>query len=46
LWRGVEILMGYFPIVDRAPNRGDEDDGFQLWIRRRDEYDRQGHGRG
>jgi predicted dithiol-disulfide oxidoreductase (DUF899 family) len=39
-WRGVEFLMGYYPILDRAPKGRDEDDGFQLWIRRRDEYDR------
>jgi predicted dithiol-disulfide oxidoreductase (DUF899 family) len=38
-WRGLEFLMGYYPILDRAPKGRDEDDGFQLWIRRRDEYD-------
>jgi predicted dithiol-disulfide oxidoreductase (DUF899 family) len=38
--RGVEFLMGYYPILDRAPNGRDEGDGFQLWIRRHDEYDR------
>jgi len=37
--RGVEFLMGYYPILDRAPKGRDEDDGFQLWIRRHDEYD-------
>ncbi|HKO83503.1 MAG TPA: DUF899 domain-containing protein [Actinomycetota bacterium] len=37
-WRGVEFLMGYYPILDRAPNGRDEDDGFQTWIRRHDEY--------
>jgi predicted dithiol-disulfide oxidoreductase (DUF899 family) len=30
--------MGYYPILDRAPRGRDEDDGFQLWIRRHDEY--------
>jgi predicted dithiol-disulfide oxidoreductase (DUF899 family) len=40
-WRGVEFLMGYYPILDRAPKGRDEDDGFQLWIRRHDEYDSQ-----
>jgi predicted dithiol-disulfide oxidoreductase (DUF899 family) len=40
-WRGVEFLMGYYPILDRAPKGRDEDDGFQLWIRRHDEYNRQ-----
>jgi predicted dithiol-disulfide oxidoreductase (DUF899 family) len=37
-WRGVEFLMGYYPILDRAPKGRDEGDGFQLWIRRHDEY--------
>ena len=37
--RGVEFLMGYYGILDRAPNGRDEGDGFQLWIRRHDEYD-------
>ena len=37
-WRGLEFLMGYYPILDRAPMGRDEDDGFQLWIRRHDEY--------
>jgi predicted dithiol-disulfide oxidoreductase (DUF899 family) len=39
-WRGVEFLMGYYPILDRAPKGRDEDEGFQLWLRRHDEYDR------
>ena len=38
-WRGLEFLMGYYPILDRAPKGRDEDEGFQLWIRRHDEYD-------
>jgi predicted dithiol-disulfide oxidoreductase (DUF899 family) len=37
-WRGVEFLMGYYPILDRVPKGRDEGDGFQLWIRRHDEY--------
>jgi predicted dithiol-disulfide oxidoreductase (DUF899 family) len=36
--RGVEFLMGYYPILDRAPKGRDEGDGFQLWLRRHDEY--------
>jgi predicted dithiol-disulfide oxidoreductase (DUF899 family) len=36
--RGVEFLMGYYPILDRAPKGRDEAEGFQLWIRRHDEY--------
>jgi predicted dithiol-disulfide oxidoreductase (DUF899 family) len=36
--RGVEFLMGYYPMLDRAPKGRDEGDGFQLWIRPHDEY--------
>jgi len=44
-WRGVEFLMGYYPILDRLPKGRDEDDGFQLWLRRHDEYGSQGRPR-
>jgi predicted dithiol-disulfide oxidoreductase (DUF899 family) len=37
-WRGAEFLMGYYPILDRAPKGRDEGDAFQTWIRRHDEY--------
>jgi predicted dithiol-disulfide oxidoreductase (DUF899 family) len=37
-WRGVEFLMPYYPILDRAPKGRDEGDAWQLWIRRHDEY--------
>ena len=40
-WRGLEFLMGYYPILDRAPKGRDESESWQLWIRRRDEYDSQ-----
>jgi predicted dithiol-disulfide oxidoreductase (DUF899 family) len=36
--RGVEFLMGYYPILDRAPTGRDEGEAFQTWIRRHDEY--------
>src|SRR5512132_377265 len=36
--RGVEPVMGYYPILDRAPKGRDEGDAPQTWIRRRDEY--------
>jgi predicted dithiol-disulfide oxidoreductase (DUF899 family) len=36
--RGVEFLMGYYPILDRMPNGRDEGEAFQTWIRRYDEY--------
>jgi predicted dithiol-disulfide oxidoreductase (DUF899 family) len=36
--RGVRFLMGYYPILDRAPKGRDEGEAFQTWIRRHDEY--------
>jgi predicted dithiol-disulfide oxidoreductase (DUF899 family) len=38
--RGLEFLMGYYPILDRAPRGRDEGDAAQVWIRRHDEYER------
>jgi predicted dithiol-disulfide oxidoreductase (DUF899 family) len=40
-WRGVEFLMGYYPILDRAPKGRDEGEAFQTWLRRHNEYDSQ-----
>ena len=37
-WRGVEFLMGYYPILDRMPKGRDEGDAWQTWLRRHDEY--------
>jgi predicted dithiol-disulfide oxidoreductase (DUF899 family) len=37
-WRGW-FLMGYYPILDRAPKGRDEGQEWQLWIRRHDEYE-------
>ena len=37
--RGIEFLMGYYPILDRAPKGRDEAEAWQLWIRRHDEYE-------
>jgi predicted dithiol-disulfide oxidoreductase (DUF899 family) len=39
--RGVEFLMGYYPILDHAPKGRDEGEAWQVWIRRHDEYDSQ-----
>jgi predicted dithiol-disulfide oxidoreductase (DUF899 family) len=36
--RGLEFLMGYYPILDRAPNGRGEGEAFQVWLRRHDEY--------
>jgi predicted dithiol-disulfide oxidoreductase (DUF899 family) len=38
-WRGLEFLMGYYPVLDHAPKGRDEGEAWQLWIRRHDEYD-------
>jgi len=37
--RGLEFLMGYYPILDRAPRGRDESDQSPGWLRRHDEYD-------
>jgi predicted dithiol-disulfide oxidoreductase (DUF899 family) len=37
--RGLEFLMGYYPILDRAPRGRDEGGAAQIWIRRHDEYE-------
>jgi predicted dithiol-disulfide oxidoreductase (DUF899 family) len=40
-WRGLEFIMGYYPVLDRAPKgRNEGDDDWQTWIRRHDEYGR------
>ena len=38
-WRGLEFLMGYYPILDHTPKgRLEGADDWQLWLRRHDEY--------
>jgi predicted dithiol-disulfide oxidoreductase (DUF899 family) len=38
-WRGLEFIMGYYPILDRTPKGRDEGAvDWQAWIRRHDEY--------
>jgi predicted dithiol-disulfide oxidoreductase (DUF899 family) len=36
--RGLEFLMGYYPILDRVP-KGRDETGSGHWVRRHDEYD-------
>jgi predicted dithiol-disulfide oxidoreductase (DUF899 family) len=36
--RGIEFLMPFYPILDRAPRGRDEGEDWQVWIRRHDEY--------
>jgi len=38
-WRGLEFLMSYYGILDRAPKGRNEGAAWQLWIRRHDEYE-------
>jgi predicted dithiol-disulfide oxidoreductase (DUF899 family) len=37
--RGLEFLMGYYPILDRAPKGRAEEGESEFWIRRHNEYD-------
>jgi predicted dithiol-disulfide oxidoreductase (DUF899 family) len=37
--RGVEFLMPYYGFLDRAPKGRAEEEAWQLWIRRHDEYE-------
>jgi predicted dithiol-disulfide oxidoreductase (DUF899 family) len=38
-WRGLEFVMGYYPILDHAPKGRDEGEAWQLWLRRHGEYE-------
>jgi predicted dithiol-disulfide oxidoreductase (DUF899 family) len=37
--RGLEFVMGYYPILDHAPKGRDEGEAWQVWLRRHDEYE-------
>jgi predicted dithiol-disulfide oxidoreductase (DUF899 family) len=37
--RGVEPLMGYYGLLDRAPKGRNEGDPPEFWFRRHDEYE-------
>jgi predicted dithiol-disulfide oxidoreductase (DUF899 family) len=37
--RGVEIVMGFYPLLDRAPKGRNEGGSTEFWIRRHDEYE-------
>jgi predicted dithiol-disulfide oxidoreductase (DUF899 family) len=43
--RGLEFLLGYYGILDRAPKGRDEGDLAEMWLRRHDEYDDAAAGR-
>jgi predicted dithiol-disulfide oxidoreductase (DUF899 family) len=36
--RGLEIMMGYYGLLDRTPRGRHEGDPPEMWVRRRDEY--------
>ena len=38
-WRGLEFVMGYYPILDHAPFGRAEGADWQVWLRRHDEYE-------
>jgi predicted dithiol-disulfide oxidoreductase (DUF899 family) len=37
--RGLDVLMGYYQWLDRAPKGRNEGDPLELWVRRHDEYE-------
>jgi predicted dithiol-disulfide oxidoreductase (DUF899 family) len=37
--RGLEVLMGFYPMLDRVPKGRNEGDSTEFWIRRHDEYE-------
>jgi predicted dithiol-disulfide oxidoreductase (DUF899 family) len=36
--RGLEVMMGFYPLLDRVPKGRDEEGSTEFWIRRHDEY--------
>jgi predicted dithiol-disulfide oxidoreductase (DUF899 family) len=42
--RGVEFLMGFYPMLDRAPKGRNEGGSEEFWVRRHDEYGEAGAG--
>jgi predicted dithiol-disulfide oxidoreductase (DUF899 family) len=36
--RGLEVMLGFYPLLDRVPKGRDEGDSTEFWIRRHDEY--------
>ena len=36
--RGLEIMLGFYPLLDRVPKGRNEDNSAPFWIRRHDEY--------
>jgi predicted dithiol-disulfide oxidoreductase (DUF899 family) len=40
--RGLEVLIGFYPLLDRAPHGRSEGDPPEVWMRRHDEYETAG----
>jgi predicted dithiol-disulfide oxidoreductase (DUF899 family) len=36
--RGLEVMLAYYPLLDRVPKGRDEAAGAVVWLRRHDEY--------
>jgi predicted dithiol-disulfide oxidoreductase (DUF899 family) len=36
--RGLEVILGYYPLIDRTPLGRNEGVPAEVWMRRRDEY--------
>jgi predicted dithiol-disulfide oxidoreductase (DUF899 family) len=43
--RGLEIILGFYPLLDRTAKGRNEGDSQEFWIRRHDEYEDAGAGR-
>jgi predicted dithiol-disulfide oxidoreductase (DUF899 family) len=37
--RGLEVMLGFYPLLDRVPKGRDEADMTEFWVRRHDEYE-------
>jgi predicted dithiol-disulfide oxidoreductase (DUF899 family) len=37
--RGLEVMLGFYPLLDRVPKGRDEADATEFWVRRHDEYE-------
>jgi predicted dithiol-disulfide oxidoreductase (DUF899 family) len=37
--RGLEIMLGFYPLLDRVPKGRNEGDATEFWLRRHDEYE-------
>lgn len=44
--RGLEVMLGFYPLVDRVAKGRDEEGDMPFWIRRHDEYEAAGAGTG